>query len=211
MVRTTVLYWRRRIHGSGRTKQTPCKTGSRRPTGTYPHLTQHDWDRFKSALPDDPLVKASYPEYLEQLEVIGRSIEGDMVAAFIPITFADWQQWALANHQKTCFESAKNFANKIFNSRADALIQGAKELSEGVMVPRNYLLVLTEEIGQDKANDVSHILIIKNEGTPAVEDIPFLENARLFHEYAIALGCVIAAASGIKAVFWQKSRTYAWI
>jgi hypothetical protein len=178
---------------------------------TYPSLTQQEWERFKQALPNDPLVRASYPEYMDHLHFIGQSLEGDRVATFIPITFAEWNEWARANQQALDFESVKQFANMIFNSRVDNLLQSARELLEGAMVPRNYLLVLTEEIGQDRRNDVSHILIIKNEGTPEVEDIPFLENARFFHEYAVALGCVIAAAGGIRAVFWQKSRTYAWI
>ena len=116
-----------------------------------------------SAMPDDSLLKENYAEYQEHLEYIRRTAGLTRVPAFMSVTFAEWRSWANANKAERGFESVKLYANYLFVSRAEELFQGAKELTDQTLVPRRYVLVLTEEIGQDKANDVSYILIIKND------------------------------------------------
>ena len=58
-------------------------------------------------------------------------------------------------------------------------------------------------------NDVSHIAPVREltNGETAVK--PVLQDARLFHEYALTLACAYAIAHDINAVLWQKDQTTA--
>ncbi len=71
--------------------------------------------------------------------------------------------------------------------------------------------IVTEEIGQDKGNDISHaaIVVANSDGTQDFEEI--FSNQRLFHEYAMTLGCAHAIARDIEVVRWHKNKTYAWV
>jgi hypothetical protein len=57
---------------------------------------------------------------------------------------------------------------------------------------------------------VSHIALVQEliNGETAIKSI--LEDARLFHEYALTLACAYAVAHGVNAVLWQKDQTYGW-
>jgi hypothetical protein len=58
-----------------------------------------------------------------------------------------------------------------------SILESAHELRSDSIVPECYVLAITEEIGQDKVNDVSHIALIRERlgDTPLVR--PLVENA----------------------------------
>ena len=78
-------------------------------------------------------------------------------------------------------------------------------------MPARYVLAITEEIGQDQANDLTRIGLVKA-GIPEDEVVKeFVLDARIFHEYGLALAGAYALAEGVDCVMWQKDRRYAWI
>jgi len=40
---------------------------------------------------------------------------------------------------------------------------------------------------------------------------PLVENARIFHEYAVVLASAYALIKGLEFVFWKKDLTYGWV
>jgi len=87
----------------------------------------------------------------------------------------------------------------------------ARERSPSSISPSRYVLAVTEEIGQNRANDISHIVAITEmpDSDPAVRVL--VADARVFHEHALALGCAYAVAEDIECVLWQKDLRYAWV
>ena len=73
-----------------------------------------------------------------------------------------------------------------------------------------FIMVLTEEIGQDKANDVSHIYQIRPNLKTDKKIVPICLNLRIFHEHAIALASAYALKNGIETVRWLKDGKYTW-
>jgi hypothetical protein len=70
--------------------------------------------------------------------------------------------------------------------------------------------LVTDKIGQDRANDLSHIAVARQRvrGEPDIRSI--VEDLRIFHEHALALGSAYAVAEGLDAVMWMRHRRYAW-
>ena len=76
--------------------------------------------------------------------------------------------------------------------------------------PRVEALV-TEVIGQDMANDVSHIVRLTAGTGGGTSEQSLITNERMFHEHALALGAAYAVKHGISALLWVKDLRYAWV
>ena len=61
-----------------------------------------------------------------------------------------------------------------------------------------------------QSNDLSHIAMARQRvcGEPDIRSI--VEDLRIFHEHAPALGSAYAVAEGLEAVMWIRHRHYAW-
>jgi hypothetical protein len=92
-----------------------------------------------------------------------------------------------------------------------SILESAHELRSDSIVPECYDLAITEEIGQDKVNDVSHIALIRERLGDTAMVRPLVENARIFHEHAVVLASAYALIEEVGFVFWKKDLTYAWI
>ena len=99
------------------------------------------------------------------------------------------------------------YANAVFQDRVQTIISTAWEIKEGALLPSRYVLAVTDENGQDKANDLSHIAKVRqrNNGKP---DIGAIEDLRIFHGLALASSYVVA--EGVGAVMWIRKKRYAW-
>ena len=90
------------------------------------------------------------------------------------------------------------------------VIEGAQDLDKCTIVPNRYVLAVTEVIGQDQTNDVSHIFIVEEFGDAEPRMIKLVSNARIFHLHACTLGASYAVKFGIMNLRWKKDLTYAW-
>lgn len=107
--------------------------------------------------------------------------------------------------------SLKEHANLNFDASVRTIMAAARERTPSAILPPRYILTVTEEIGQDRANDVSHIATVRERPRHPVAIQPLAEDQRIFHEHALALASAYAVAEGLNAVMWQKNRRYAWI
>ena len=91
-----------------------------------------------------------------------------------------------------------------------AVIDTARERKPGRILPSTYVLAVTQEIGQDKANDVSDIAVVRERltGDPIIR--PVAENLRIYHEHAAYLAAAYALSEGIEAILWSKNRRHGW-
>jgi hypothetical protein len=89
-------------------------------------------------------------------------------------------------------------------------MEQARDRSKTQIVIMEYVLLVTEEIGQDKANDLSSIYHV-HESPAGIRKRAFLKNGRLFFDHALAIACAYAAKQGIGTVLYEKDRTHAWI
>jgi hypothetical protein len=73
------------------------------------------------------------------------------------------------------------------------------------------MLLITEEIGQDLAFDVSHLAEIctLSDGRDHIDEVWADES--MFFEQALAVAAAEAIARGVECVLWEKNTTYSWV
>lgn len=196
----------------GRPRKNSSGLESCPPVGlTFPDLTFAEWTRLREALVDDgDDLLDRYDAWQDERE---RAVEaGTPTRPFVgmPATVDGWSAWCAAEQRQPSLRAMRDYANALFQMKIQALLAGVRRRQPGAILPVRYVLVLTEEIGQDKANDVSHIAMVREflDGDPKTDWI--VENLRAFHEHALAIGCAYAIARGVGSVLWEKEQTYGW-
>jgi hypothetical protein len=127
------------------------------------------------------------------------------------VTFDNWERWCKAEGILESDHSVFEYANWLFSVEVRSRIFNAREFHTVTNFPAQYVLVVTEVIGQDRANDVSHIALVqeRTEAEPIIRSL--VKDARVFHEHALALAGAYAIREGLDDVLWSKDLTYAWI
>ncbi|PXA90454.1 hypothetical protein DMC25_07750 [Caulobacter sp. D4A] len=177
---------------------------------TYPRLSLADWTRMRKLLHQAPGLCDSFEAWLKQEQTAAEAAVPLQPFVTVPVTAAAWKAWAKAELRSANFTTLTTYAALQFELRARKLLAAAVEQTVSALRPTRYILALTEEIGQDRANDVSHLAVIdETDGGFRVE--PILEDVRMFHEYALVLACAYAQARSVEAVLWRKDQTYGWV
>lgn len=104
----------------------------------------------------------------------------------IPIGFEDLMAWrSTLTDGDDC--SVGQYANHLFDERARHLLLTARERSPSSILTSRYIFAITEFIGQDQANDISHVLDVRElpDGEPSVRVLA--ENARISHLHVVAV------------------------
>ena len=145
------VHGRPRLNGTGMEHCPPVAT-------TFPLVTRHEWEELRRELGADPDLRGSFEEW-RRME--GRA-EGEatplapLVRVRTPVPA--WRSWCSVGNGNRTARSLFEFANDLFSEEAMRLIQGARELRPSLLVPARSVVAVTEVIGQDMANDVSHIV-----------------------------------------------------
>lgn len=177
---------------------------------TFPDMTPSEWSKFRKVLQSDSLLCESYEEWRKHREKGFKA--GSLLKPFVPmqVTRDGWMQWCADNKQSRNPSSVRYYANELFCRQLGALLHVARERKRDSVVPARYVLVITEEIGQDQANDLTRIGLV-HAGAPEDEVVKELVlDARIFHEHGLALAGAYALAEGVDCVMWQKDKRYAW-
>lgn len=178
---------------------------------TYPAMTRREWNLFRRALPDEPDLFQTFNEW--QVRLVAAAACGTALQPFVPVSvnFQDWDEWCRKQRLLRSLDAIRKYANAVFERNVRALAAAAREHQSISILPHRYVLAVTEEIGQDKANDVSNIAVIRerSDGSSAIR--PLVKNIRIFHEHAVILASAYALAEGIEFVLWKKDLTYAWV
>lgn len=195
------------LHGRPRLNSTGITT-SPQVGLIFGDLSLNEWTKFKNRLPGSLWLGATYEEWKTQKSEAATHATSRKVFIPIAITLDAWSSWAdqVGNHHLT----SHRYATQLFERKIASLINDSKDIDTEIVLPHRYMLIVTEEIGQDKKNDVSHAVIVTEyiDGTRDFDGV--FDNQRLFHEYAVTLGCAHAIARDVQVVRWRKDRTYAW-
>lgn len=127
----------------------------------------------------------------------------------IPVTYAGWWEWARQQPKETSV-SVHRYATDLFQKKIVGVINGARERTGHSVLPRRYMLLLTEEIGQDLAFDVSHLAEVCTlpDGSDHIDEV--WTDKTMFFEQALTVAAAEAIARGVECVLWEKDKTYAW-
>lgn len=194
-------------HGRPRLNSTGITTSP--PVGLiFGDLSLEQWTKFIENLPDAQWLGATYEDWKLEREDAAKQTTKRKVFTSIPVTWDAWLSWA--DQTESHHLTTHHYATRVFHEKIKALIDEARDIDKETVLPNRYMLIITEEIGQDKGNDVSHAAIVTEhlDGTQDFDEI--FSDQRLFHEYAMTLGCAHAIAQGVEVVRWRKEKTYAW-
>lgn len=176
----------------------------------FPNLSRTEWKRFRGAMPTDSTLGETYESWLHdraRAEANGTAVK-PLVA--MQVRYDDWLASVGGAVSREGMASVRRYANQLFQNAATEIIGGARDADKTSVSPSRYILVVTELIGQDMANDVSHIALVTSrvKGPPDIR--PIAENLRIFYTHAIALAAAYAVKDGVDTLLWRKVTTYAW-
>lgn len=128
----------------------------------------------------------------------------------VPVDAQVFLDGCAADGQSPSFKRLNRVAHQAFEDQIRPILASARERAQGGIVPSAYVLAVTQEIGQDQANDVSDIAFVREHpnGEPSVR--PLAENLRIFHEHAVALAAAYAVREGVDVVQWNRNRRHGW-
>lgn len=178
---------------------------------TFPGLTKIEWQKFRASMPHELELWETYSDWIEH-ENNARH-EGNSLKPLVrtPFTFDEWQAWfAETGRTNAHMVDVYEFASVRFQANIKEILDRASELKQNCFQPSRYILVATDEIGQDRANDLSHIAKVTSSSDAERRIAPILEDQRIFHEYAIALAGAYALKEGFEQVMWIRRLKYAW-
>jgi hypothetical protein len=174
-------------------------------------LSQSEWLKFKKHRPN--LVETNTFEDWRRLQ--DRANKSTVLRPFVamPVTYDGWRSWLRAQKVGTTI-SVHEYATSLFQERTMKIILSSKEFRKIAILPSRYLLLITEEIGQDKSLDVSHLIEVfaaldEDAENDRVDEV--WTNRNIFFEHALAAAAAEAVVRGIEFVLWEKDLTYAWI
>lgn len=175
----------------------------------FPGLNRDEWRAVHRAVKGDPGPLSSFESWQTHRNEAMQDSVALQPLVTVPVRASDWLTWCRDKELSPTLDALRRYAHRQFEDRVRPILDGARE--QRSIVPSLYVLCITEEIGQDKANDVSHIAVVR-EGLDGQRQIrPLAENLRIFHEHALALGAAYADEHGIDSVLWNKDLRYAWV
>ncbi|MCF8504180.1 MAG: hypothetical protein K9G59_04635 [Caulobacter sp.] len=177
---------------------------------TFPELSRTEWNRLRPVLADPEGVFSSYEAWLAFRGRAADSHRPLKPFVAVPVGRGSFEAWRRRHHAESSIASLMAHANDRFDRTVHQLIDAATEWVEGTPLPSRAMMVLTEIIGQDQANDISHIAVIEAKRGREPTARPLLSNIQMFHEYGVAVAAAYAVAEGITTVLWQHDKRHAW-
>jgi hypothetical protein len=177
---------------------------------TLPYSTEADWIKFKKLLPYEKFFRNTYTEWKSWAEE-RKTMNNDILIPFlfINIEFEPCVKWCEHNYHSLGFHEISNYAVHIFDTNVKEIINKAVEIKSNDIRPARYLLLKTEEIGQDKKYDISHLFYISLFPGFEREEKVFM-NEQLFFEYALSLAGAYAIKYNINSIYYNIDGRYSW-
>ena len=177
---------------------------------TFPELSRSEWQKFRAYMPDEHALGERFDDWLLKRE--NAVSEGTSLRPMVPITVTldGWLKSMNCADPLRYFDPVRTYANTLYQEAITRIIDGAQNLAATKIVPSRYVLTVTEQIGQDEANDVSHIFLIEETPGHKPRTRVLVENARTFHRHAVTLGASYAVKHGVSSLRWKCDLTYAW-
>ena len=172
---------------------------------TVPRLSALEYSRVRAALKDEPLLD-SIDEWNAH---IAEAMEtGTPSKPVVPVDMSrgTWEAWKRRNPETSGTLSFRSAANAAYGARADKLVRAARDARKIETIPRRYIWVEIELIGQDERNDVAQI----GSTIDGMETV-LVANLRKGHNEALALAAAHAIRLGFVDILWRHDVTHAWV
>lgn len=176
----------------------------------FPKLDKLNWIKFKEALPTESRLQTDYSSWVKWAETQKRR-GGTKLQPFVEIdvAFEDCVAWCKEAGRGLSLSSMCLFATTLVETKIRSIMDAAIDKSRCSIVAPRYIHLITEEIGQDRANDVSSIFYVSE--LPGLEcEIPLMANEKMFFEYALAVAAAYAVLMAIETVLYERVGKYAW-
>ena len=176
----------------------------------YPELTRSEWSKLSEAAPRDSDLGDTYEAWLKRREGALATTTALKPVLPISVTIDGWLAWIGCNVPFDLVGSITDYAHHLFEVQVKLIIEQAHSADTARIMPPLYMVALTELIGQDEANDVSHIAIVRERPGGETEVTSVVENLRIFHLHAVCLAAAYAIRYGVEHVLWRKDLRHAW-
>lgn len=151
----------------------------------FPALSQNDWNLFINALPESHHLQSSYKKWLTFQQDEGRKLDEKLKPFInIDITYGNFEAWIQKPVSEWKFLDLCRFADHLFGTKIQDVNFTEKEKTR--IIPLEYIYIVVQEIGKDKANDLCSIYYISEIPGFEREEV-ILENEKLFLEYGGAI------------------------
>lgn len=173
---------------------------------TFPSLSDHEWKRFKEAMPSAARLKAKYRDWLKSCpDEVLESTDPLKPLVFVEVKLKDFARWVKKRKAHWQFSDIAEFSSEVLHQRALSLFKGAKDKEQTQIIPLDYIQLIVNEVGNDKANDFASIYYVSE--VPGFErKEPLVENAKLFFEYGMAVAASYAIKRKANTVLFTKVR-----
>jgi len=196
-------------HGRPRLNSTGIEKSP--PVGiSFPELSRAEWRKFRRYFNDDRSLGHCYEDWLSERAVAESYATSLKPLIPMTVTLDGWMSSTEGSSTPHNFGSVCDYANVLFHDAINRVIDGASDFEKIKLVPSSYVLIVTEQIGQDEANDVSHIALVTERPSREPQATWLVRNARIFHLYAVTLGASYAVKHGVTSLRWKKDLTYSW-
>lgn len=193
---------------NGRPRNNSTGITSSPPVATvFAGLNLHEWGEFKCQHAQ-MVSSADYDAW--KVKEARASSECELKPFItIPVTYTGWLKWA-RQQTKGSSVSVHRYASDLFQEKVLGVIYGARERAGNSVLPRRYMLLITEEIGQDLAFDVSHLaeVCILPDGRDHIDEV--WTDKPMFFQQALSVAAAEAIARGVECIYWEKDKSYAW-
>ena len=176
----------------------------------YPELTRSEWSELTELAPWESDLGETYEVWLKRRDEALATATALKPVLTIPVTIDGWLAWTGGEVPFDLVSSVTEYAHHLFEGQVKFIIERARSADRARIVPPRYMVALTELIGQDEANDVSHIAIVRERPGSEPEVTSVVENLRIFHLHAVCLAAAYAMRYGVEHVLWRKDLRYAW-
>ena len=178
---------------------------------TFPDFDPANWRRFQERFPTDYFFRETYADWIQFREQQTQALSST-TTPFVPVTveFNSYIAWCKRKKCRRGSQTVCLYANVLFEDSVRQLIVHAQDrASSSIVVPR-YVLLVTEVIGQDMANDLSSIYLV-NDDIAGERREPLLENQRMFFEHGLPVAAAFAMKRGVHAIRYEKDLSNAWV
>lgn len=171
----------------------------------FPSPTEDEWAQLKRTLNDSHKLETNYLSW-RRYQQNAESVSNELLRPFVPmaVTHEEFSKWIKQTGNVSSFRSLCEHAANVFHKKVQAISLQAAEMTSDSVVPATYIYLVINEIGQDKAYDVSSVYYVSNiPGLERKETI--ISNQKMFFEYAVTLASAYAIKLNCEVVLYSKN------
>lgn len=202
--KTSFPYARQRFDSKEPRPVTPVAT-------VFANIPLMEWERFVDLVPDLAAMAPTHSRWQAWRSIAMADDEPLRPVVTMRVTAEGWKQWQGETGDKVDWCSVHRYASHLFALDAEPMVDSASESVMGGLVLPRYILVRTQQYGQDINNDVSSIYAV----TEAFDDEhgvrKIVPATRMPLNEAVRLAAAYAVREGFPRVRYAIDRSHAWV